>query len=174
MYYMKPLKIAHTYTFLTKNSYGFEIVFCIMILGFSPCFYMRIMQSENFATNIHAHYRQSETAPPYICALYAREISPPDIYENCGAFRICWRLIGRWYLCVRLYHFLYVRSSFEEGCFFWLVDWSMPKLVVKNVMKSYKFIVKMWLCICNCMCICVCIWCWLWFCCRLDSVVIRL
>ena len=26
-------------------------------------FYMRIMQSENFAANIHTHYRQSETAP---------------------------------------------------------------------------------------------------------------
>ena len=26
---------------------------------------MRIMQSENFATDIHTHYRQSETAPLY-------------------------------------------------------------------------------------------------------------
>lgn len=36
---------------------------------------MRIMQSENFATDIHMHYRQSETAP-HIRALYTREISP--------------------------------------------------------------------------------------------------
>ena len=34
----KAFKIAHTYTFLTKNFYGFEIVSCIMILGFSPYF----------------------------------------------------------------------------------------------------------------------------------------
>ena len=43
--------------------------------GIFPVFYMRIMQSENFATNIHTHYRQSETAP-HIRALYARKISP--------------------------------------------------------------------------------------------------
>lgn len=35
----EAFKIAHTYTFLTKNFYGFETVFCIMILRFSPCFY---------------------------------------------------------------------------------------------------------------------------------------
>ena len=74
-------------------------------------FYMRIMQSENSAINIRVYYRQSETAP-YIRALYARKISPLDIYENCGAFRIGWRLIERWYLCVRLYHALYMRSLF--------------------------------------------------------------
>ena len=40
--------------------------------GIFSMFYMRIMQSENSATNIHAHYRQSETAP-YIYAHYMRE-----------------------------------------------------------------------------------------------------
>ena len=34
-------------------------------------FYMRTMQSEYLATHIHAHYRQSETAPIY--AHYMRE-----------------------------------------------------------------------------------------------------
>ena len=70
----EALKIAHTYTFLTKNfmdsrqflHYDFDIF---------PVFYMRIMQSENSATDIYAHYCQSETAP-YIRALYARKISP--------------------------------------------------------------------------------------------------
>ena len=80
--------------------------------GIFSVFYMRIMQSENFATNIHAHYRQSETAP-YIRALYARKISPLDIYKNCGAFGIGGRLIERWYLGFRLYHVLYMWSSFE-------------------------------------------------------------
>ena len=76
---------------------------------------MRIMQSENFATDIHTHYRQSETAPIY--AHYMREKFRPDIYENCGAFGICGRLIERWCLGVRLYYVLYMRSSFEEGRF---------------------------------------------------------
>ena len=53
---------------------------------------MRIMQSENFATYIHAHYRQSETAP-YIRALYARKISLQIYMRNRGAFEICGRLI---------------------------------------------------------------------------------
>ena len=90
---------------------------------------MRIMQSENFATDIHAHYRQSETAP-HIRALYARKISPPDIYKNCGAFEIGGRLIEHWCLCVRLYHVLYMRSSFENVVF---VDWLMSKFDCKSV-----------------------------------------
>ena len=76
-----------------------------------PMFYMRIMQSENFATNIHAHYRQSETAP--ICAHYMREKFRPDIYKNCGAFEIGGRLIDGRYLGVCLCYVLYMRSSFE-------------------------------------------------------------
>ena len=72
---------------------------------------MRIMQSENFATNIHTHYRQSETAPIYT-RIIREENFAPDIYKNCGAFEIGWRLIERWYLYVRLYHVLYMRSSF--------------------------------------------------------------
>ena len=46
--------------------------------GIFSVFYMRIMQSENFATNIHTHYRQSETAPIY--AHYMREKFRPQIY----------------------------------------------------------------------------------------------
>lgn len=79
MYYMKPLKIAHTYTFLTKNFYGFETVFLHYDFGIFSMFYMRIMQSENFATNIHTHYRQSETAPPYT-RIIREENFAPDIY----------------------------------------------------------------------------------------------
>ena len=94
----EALKIAHTYTFLTKNFYGFETVFLHYDFGIFPTFYMRIMQSENFATYVHAHYMGKNFAP--------------DIYENCGAFETCVRLIERWYLGVRLYHVLYVRSSF--------------------------------------------------------------
>ena len=134
--------------------------------GIFSMFYMRIMQSENFATNIHTHYRQSETAP-YIRALYARKISPQIyIYENCGAFRIC---ASDWlgvdilaFVCVT---FCICGHRLDKVVF---VDWLMPNFGYKSVIGLYKFIVKMWLCICNCMCICVCIWYWLWFCCRLN------
>lgn len=75
-------------------------------------FYVRIMQSENFATNIHTHYRQSETAP-HICAYYMREKFRPDIYEKSrrGRNDVC-EIDWRWHLGVRLYHVLYMRSSF--------------------------------------------------------------
>ena len=143
--------------------------FALWFCDFSM-FYMRIMQSENFATNIHTNYRQSETAP-YIRALYSGEISP-QIY-----IRIAVRLksVGDW-LRVGIFAFVCIMfcicgHRLKKVVF---VDWSMPKLDCKSVMGLYKFIVKMWLCICNCMCVCVCIWRWLWFCYRLDSVVIRL
>ena len=83
----EALKIAHTYTFFDENFYGFETVFCIMIFGIFSMFYVRIMQSENFATNIHTHYRQSETAPIY--AHYMREkFCPRYIWE----LRCVWNL----------------------------------------------------------------------------------
>ena len=131
---------------------------------------MRIMQSENFATNIHTHYCQSETAPIY--AHYTREKFRPDIYENCGAFRICvsdWLNVGILaFVCIT---FCICGHRLDKVVF---VDWLMSKFGCKSVMGLHKFIVKMWLCICNCICMCVCIWYWLLFCCRLNSVVIRL
>ena len=59
--------------------------------------------------------------PPYTRIICEKNFAP-DIYENCGAFEICVWLIELWYLRVRLYHILYMWSSFEEGCFYWLVD----------------------------------------------------
>ena len=74
-------------------------------------FYVRIMQSENFATNIHTHYRQSETAPIY--AHYTREkFRHRYIWElRRGMDDVC-EVDWRWHLGVRLYHVLYMRSSF--------------------------------------------------------------
>ena len=77
---------------------------------------MRIMQRENFATNIHTHYRQSETAPIYT-RIIREENFAPDIYEDCGAFEIGGRLIELWYLGVCLCRVLYMRSSFGQGRF---------------------------------------------------------
>ena len=83
----EAFKIAHTYTFFDEKFLWIRDSFLHYDFGIFSMFYMRIMQSENFATNTHAHYRQSETAPPY--AHYTREKFRPDIYENCGAFEIC-------------------------------------------------------------------------------------
>lgn len=88
MYYMKPLKSPTHIHLFDENFYGFETVFCIMVFGIFSTFYMRIMQNENFATDIHTHYRQSETAPLYTRIICEKNFAP-DIYENCGAFRIC-------------------------------------------------------------------------------------
>ena len=107
--------------------------------GIFPVFYMRIMQSENFATNIHTHYRQSETAPIYTRIICEKNFAP-DIYKNCGAFEICGRLIERWYLGVRLYHVCICGHRLDKVVF---VDWLMSKFDCKSVMGLHKFIVKM-------------------------------
>lgn len=109
-----------------------------MILGFSPyfiCVLCRVKILPQIYTRIIASLK-----PPPIYVHYTREKFRPDIYENCGAFGICGRLIERWYLGVRLYHVLYMRSSFEECRFF--VDWLMSKFGCKSVMGLHKFIVK--------------------------------
>ena len=120
-------------------------------------FYMRIMQSENFAANIHTHYRQSETAPLY--AHYTREkFRPRYIWEIAVRSESVrdWLSVGIFaFVCIT---FCICGHRLDKVVF---VDWLMPKLDCKSVIKLYKFIVKMWLCICNCMCICVCIWYWL-------------
>lgn len=116
--------------------------------------YARIMQSENSATDIHTHYRQSETTPIYVH--YTREKFRPDIYENCGAFGIYvsdWLSVGILaFVCIM---FCIWGHRLKKVVF---VDWLMSKFGYKSVIKLHKFIVKMWLCICNCMCTCVCIW----------------
>ena len=111
MYYMKPLKSPTHIHLFDENFYGFETVFCIMVFGIFSMFYVRIMQSENSATNIHTHYRQSETAPIYTRIICEKNFA--QIYMRIAVrLESVGRLIGRWCLCVRLYHVLYLRSSF--------------------------------------------------------------
>ena len=75
----------------------------------------------DFAHTLYAYYAERKFCHKYtralspvwnrppIRALYARKISPQIYMRNCGAFGIRARLIGCWYLCVRLYHvFIYV------------------------------------------------------------------
>ena len=170
MYYMKIKKSPTHIHFLTTNFIDSRQFFALWFCDF-PVFYMRIMQSENFAANIHTHYRQSETAPLYTRIIREKNFAPRYIW----GLRCVW---NRWaidWVLISLRSFV---SCFVYAVIVWirtflLIGWCQ-NLVVKSVIKLYKFIVKMWLCICNCMCICVCIWYWLWFCYRLDSVVIRL
>ena len=154
----EAFKIAHTYTFLTKNFYGFETVFRIMILGFSP--YFNAYYAERKFCHKYTHALSPVWNRPHIRALYARKISP-QIY-----MRIAVRLesVGDW-LSVGIFAFVCIMfcicgHRLDKVVF---VDWLMSNFGYKNVIKLYKFIVKMWLCRCNCMCICVCIWRWLWF-----------
>ena len=141
----------------------------VMILEFSPCFICVLCRAK-ILPQIYARIIDS-LKPPHIYAYYMREKFCPDIYENCGAFGICGRLIGVGIFAFVCITFCICGHRLDKVVF---VDWSMSNFGCKSVIELYKFIVKMWLCICNCMCICVCIWYWLLFCCRLNSVVIRL
>lgn len=156
----EAFKIAHTYTFLTKNFYGFEIVF------FALWFW-------DFLHVLYAYYAERKFCHKYTYALSPVWNRPPytriiceknfaQIYmKNRGAAgMMCARLIGvdiSAFVCIT---FCICGHRLKKVVF--VVDWLMSKFDYKSVIKLYKFIVKMWLCICNCMCICVCIWRWLW------------
>ena len=75
MYYMKIKKSPTHIHFLTKNFIDSRQFLHYDFVIFSV-FYMRIMQSENFAANIHTHYRQSETAPPYTRIIREENFAP--------------------------------------------------------------------------------------------------
>ena len=157
MYYMKPLKSPTHIHFLTKKIMDSRKFFALWFWDF-PVFYMRIMQSENFATNIHTHYRQSETAPIY--AHYTRGKFRPQIY-----MRIAVRLesVGGW-LSFGIFAFgciMFCICGHRLKKVVFLLIGRLLKLDCKSVIGLHKLIVKMWLCKCNCMCICVCIWYWL-------------
>ena len=157
---MKHLKSPTHIHFLTKNFYGFETVFLHYDFGiFHTPYFICVLCRAKILPQIYTRIIASLKPPP-IYAHYTRGKFRPDIYENCGAFRIC---VSDWlsvsvlaFVCIAFYICGY---RLKKTVF---VDWSMSKFGYKSVMGLYKFIVKMWLCICNCMCICVCIWYWLW------------
>ena len=140
-----------------------------MIFGFfshSICVLCRAKILPQIYTRIIASLKP----PPYTRIIREKNFAP-DIYENCGRLKF----VGDWsgvgisaFVCIM---FCICGHRLDKVVF---VDWLMSKIDRKSVMGFHKFIVKMWLCRCNCMCVCVCIWRWLWFCCRLNSVFIRL
>ena len=158
----------HIYIFLTKNFIDSRQFFALWFWDF-----LRIL---------YAYYAEWKFCRKYTHALspvWNRPIYAHYMRENFAQIymRIAVRLesVGDWlsfgvlaFVCIT---FCICGHRLDKVVF---VDWLMSKLDCKSVIKLHKFIVKMWLCICNCMCICICIWRWLWFCCRLNSVVIRL
>ena len=104
-------------------------------------FYVRIMQSENSATNIHTHYRQSETAPPIYARIICEKNSAQIYMKNRGAAgMMCARLIGVGILAFVCIMFCICGHRLDKVVF---VDWLMSKFGCKSVIKLYKFIVKM-------------------------------
>ena len=108
----------HIYIFLTRNFIDLR-QFRIMILGF--CLIRAYYAERKFCRKYTHTLSPVWNRPPYTRIIREKNFAP-DIYKNCGAFEIGGRLIGCWYLCVRLYHVLCMWSSFEEGGFCWLVD----------------------------------------------------
>ena len=155
----EAFKIAHTYTSFWRKflwirdgflHYGFWDFLHIL------CAYY----AERKFCHKYTHALSPVWNRPHIRALYARKILP-QIYMR-SAVRL--KSVGDWlsvgilaFVCIT---FCICGHRLDKVVF---VDWLMSKFGCKSVMKSYKFIVKMWLCRCNCMCICVCIWYWLWF-----------
>lgn len=131
MYYMKPLKSPTHMHFLTKKFYGFETVFCIMILRFSPCFICVLCRAKilpQIYTRIIASLK-----PPPIYAHYTREKFRPDIYENRGVVgMMCARLISVGILAFVCIMFCICGHRLKNVVFF--VDWLMSKFDCKSVM----------------------------------------
>ena len=165
---MKPLKSPHIYIFGEKFLW-IRDGFLHYDFVISPMFYLVLCRAK-ILPQIYTRIIASLKPPPYTRII--REKNFAQIY-----MRIAVRLesVGDW-LGVDIFAFVCIMfcicgHRLDKVVF---VDWSMPKFDCKSVIGLHKLIVKMWLCICNCMCICVCIWYWLWFCCRLNSVVVRL
>ena len=150
----EAFEIAHTYTFLTKNFYGFETVFCIMIFGIFSMF-LCVLCRAKILPQIYTRIIASLKPPPYTRIICEKNFA--QIY-----MRIAVRLesVSDWlgvgilaFVCIM---FCICGHRLKKVVF--VVDWLMSKFGYKSVMGLHKFIVKMWLCRCNCMCMCVCIW----------------
>ena len=131
MYYMKPLKSPTHIHFLTKNFYGFKAVFCIMILGFPPCFICVLCRAK-ILPHIYTRIIASLKPPPHIYAHYIREKFRPQIY-----IRIAVRLksVGDW-LSVGILAFV---------CITFCICGHSSDKVVFLIGRCQNSIVKVWL-----------------------------
>lgn len=152
MYYMKPLKSPTHIHFWRKIFMDSRQFFALWFWDFLHVLYAYYAERK-FCHRYTRVLSPVWNRPPHIRALYARKISP-QIYgvamrsESVGD----WLGVGVFaFVCIM---FCICGHRLKKVVF---VDWLMSKFDCKSVIKSYKFIVKMWLCICNCMCICVCI-----------------
>ena len=116
----EALKIAHTYTFFDEKFLWIRDSFRIMAFRFSHVLYAY------YAERKFCHKYTRALSPVWNRPLYTLiicEKNSAHIYEKSGAAEMmCERLIERWDFGIRLYHVLYMWSSFGEGCFCWLVD----------------------------------------------------
>ena len=150
MYYMKPLKIAHTYTFLTKNFIDSRQFFALWF-----CDFLRILYAY-YAERKFCHKYTHALSPVWNRPPYTRIICEKNFAQVYMRIAVRLESVGDW-LGVGVFAFVFIMfcicgHRLDKDVF---VDWLMPKLDYKSVIKLYKFIVKMWLCRCNGMCICV-------------------
>ena len=169
MYYMKPLKSPTHIHFWRKIFMDSRQFFALWFWDFLHVLYAYYAERKFCRKYTHA------LSPVWNRPLYTRIICEKNFAQIYIRIAVRLKSVGDW-LSVGVFAFVCIMfcicgHRLDKVVF---VDWLMSKFDCKSVIKLYKFIVKMWLCICNCMCICVCIWYWLWFCYRLDSVVIRL
>ena len=122
----EDLKIAHTYTFLTKNFYGFETVFVLWFWDFSRILYAYYVERKFCHKYTHA-LSPVWNRPLYMRIIYERNFA--QIY-----MRIAVRLefVGDWlsvgilaFVCIT---FCICGHRLKKVVFF---DWLMSKLVVK-------------------------------------------
>ena len=125
----EAFKIAHTYTSLTKNFYGFETVFALWFCDFLHIF-MCVLCRAKILPQIYTRIITSLKPPPYTRIICEKNFAP-DIYENCGAFEIC---VSDW-LSIGIFAFVCIMFCICGHCL---------KSVVFLIGRCQILVVKMW------------------------------
>ena len=127
---MKFLKSPTHIHFFDEKFYRFETVFCIMILGFSPCF-ICVLCRVKILLQIYTRIIASLKPPPLYTRIIREENFAPDIYEKLRCVRnpcaIDWALVS---LCSFVSCFIYA-----------VIVWIRSFLLIGRCQNS---IVKVW------------------------------
>ena len=127
MYYMKSLKSPTHIHIFDEKFLWIRDSFLHYDFGILPN--MRVLCRAKILPQIYTRIIASLKPPPYTRIIREKNFAP-DIYNNCGAFGICERLIERWYLCVRF-----------VSCFVYaVIVWIRSFLLIGRL-----FNVKIWL-----------------------------
>ena len=76
----EAFKIAHTYTFFDEKFLWIRDSFCIMILGFSPCFICALCRAK-ILLQIYTRIIASLKPPPIYTRIICEKISPRYIWK---------------------------------------------------------------------------------------------